>query len=200
MSNENRLIGAGVVTALIASLCCITPVLAILAGTTAFGSTFSILEPFRPHLIGVTLALLVFAWYQKLVMNKKMAPAKEPQKKVKFRHSKKFLALITILVIGLLAFPNYSYIFYPEAPVYAEIPISEDMLEMEFRIKGMTCTGCEKHIDHAVNEVEGVISSKASFINGNTIVTFDKSKTNEEEIEEAINTTGYTVKAKNFHQ
>ncbi len=40
--NSNKaLIGSGIITAIAASLCCITPVLALLAGTTGIASSFS---------------------------------------------------------------------------------------------------------------------------------------------------------------
>lgn len=38
----------GMFAAVGASLCCITPVLAVLAGSTGMASTFSWMEPFRP--------------------------------------------------------------------------------------------------------------------------------------------------------
>ena len=41
MKSENKLIGAGLLTAITASLCCITPVLALIAGTSGIVSTFS---------------------------------------------------------------------------------------------------------------------------------------------------------------
>ena len=37
MKSENKLIGAGLLTAITASLCCITPVLAVIAGTKLNG-------------------------------------------------------------------------------------------------------------------------------------------------------------------
>ena len=58
--------GTGLLVAITASLCCITPVLALLAGTSGIAATFSFLEPARPYLIGLTIAVLGFAWYQKL--------------------------------------------------------------------------------------------------------------------------------------
>ncbi len=48
MKTDNKLIGAGLLTAIAASLCCITPVLALIAGTSGLASTsFSWLEPFQ---------------------------------------------------------------------------------------------------------------------------------------------------------
>ena len=72
MKTDNKLIGTGLLTAIAASLCCITPVLALIAGTSGLASTFSWLEPFRPYFIGLTILVLAFAWYQKLKPQKKI--------------------------------------------------------------------------------------------------------------------------------
>ena len=58
--------GAGVLTAIAASLCCITPVIALLAGGSSVAANFSWIEPARPYLIGLSIAVLTFAWYLKL--------------------------------------------------------------------------------------------------------------------------------------
>ena len=50
-----------------------------------------------------------------------------------------------------------------------------------------------KVVNHEVNKLNGIVNSKASYENGNAIVEFDKTKTNETEIEKAINSTGYKV-------
>ena len=57
----------------------------------------------------------------------------------------------------------------------------------------MTCGGCEGHVEHAVNELEGVIEVKASFENANTVVKFDRSLTSLEEVITAIKSTNYKV-------
>lgn len=54
MKTDNKLIGAGLLTAIAASLCCITPVLALIAGSSRLATTFSWFEPFRPYFIGLT--------------------------------------------------------------------------------------------------------------------------------------------------
>ncbi|MEL0215875.1 MAG: mercuric transporter MerT family protein, partial [Burkholderiaceae bacterium] len=66
MKTDKKLIGAGLLTAFAASLCCITPVLALVAGTSGLASSFSWLEPARPYFIGLTILVLGFAWYQML--------------------------------------------------------------------------------------------------------------------------------------
>jgi mercuric ion transport protein len=53
---------AGVLSTFAASLCCITPVIALLAGSSSIAANFSWMEPARPYLIGLSIAVLAFAW------------------------------------------------------------------------------------------------------------------------------------------
>jgi len=55
------LLGTGVITAIAASLCCITPILALISGASGIASSFTWMEPFRPYLIGITVLVLGFA-------------------------------------------------------------------------------------------------------------------------------------------
>jgi|TARA_B100001059_G_C17693005_1_gene505964 copper chaperone CopZ len=200
VKSENKLIGTSLLTAIAASLCCMTPVLALIAGTSGIASTFSWIEPFRPYLIGLTILVLGFAWYQKLKPQKEIdcecetddLPAGKAGK-TKFIQSKTFLGIVTAFAIVMLAFPYYSGIFYPNTDKQIIVVDESDIKTTEFKISGMTCASCEEHVNHEVNKLNGIISSKASYENGNAIIEFDKTKTNETDIEKAINSTGYKV-------
>ena len=196
MKTNNKLIGAGLLTAIAASLCCVTPVLALIAGTSGLVSTFSRLEPFRPYIIGLTILVLGFAWYQKLKPKKQIDCNCETEEKPKFIQSKTFLGIVTSFAIVMLAFPYYSSIFYTKTEKQIIIVDKSNIEKVEFTISGMTCASCEEHINHEVNKLIGIVNLKASYENGNTIVEFDNSKTNISEIEKAINSTGYSVTAK----
>jgi mercuric ion transport protein len=63
---SKSLFGAGLLAALAASLCCITPLLAIVGGLGSAASTFAWLEPYRLYLVALTVAVLGFAWYRQL--------------------------------------------------------------------------------------------------------------------------------------
>jgi copper chaperone CopZ len=193
MKSENKLIGAGLLTAITASLCCITPVLALIAGTSGIASTFSWIETFRPYLIGMTILVLAFAWYQKLKPQKEIDCECETDEKPKFIQSRKFLGIVTVFAIVMLAFPYYSGIFYPNTEKQIIIVDRSNIKTTKFKIRGMTCTSCEEHVNHEVNKLNGIVNSKASYENGNGVIEFDKTKTNETEIEKAINSTGYKV-------
>jgi copper chaperone CopZ len=198
MKSDNKLIGAGLLTAITASLCCITPVLALIAGTSGIASTFSWIEPFRPYLIGITVLVLGFAWYQKLIpiaigTQKEIDCECETDENPKFLQTKTFLTTVTVFALIMTAFPYYSGIFYPNTEKQIIIVDKSDIKTTEFKISGMTCASCEEHVNHEVNKINGIVNSKASYENGNAIIEFDRSKTDETEIEKAINSAGYKV-------
>ena len=190
---KSKLIGTSLISAIAASLCCITPFLAMIAGTSGIASMFSWIEPFRPYLIGLTILILGFAWYQKLRPQKKIDCECDTEENSKFIQSKAFLGIVTVFAIVMLAFPFYSKFFYSNTQKQRVVVDKSDIKTTKFQISGMTCTSCEEHVNHEVNKLNGILSSKASYENGNAVVEFDRTKTNETEVEIAINATGYKV-------
>ena len=146
-------------------------------------------------ILGAILIILVlgFAWYQKLKLKKEIDYECETEEKPKFIQSKKFLGIITAFAIVMLAFPYYSGIFYPKMEKQIIVVDKSDIFTTEFKISGMTCASCEEHVNQEVNKLNGIVNSKASYENGNAIIEFDRTKTNEAQIEKAINSTGYKV-------
>lgn len=193
MRSENKLLGFGVLTAITASLCCITPVLVLVAGTSGLASAFSWLEPARPYFIGLTMLVLGFVWYQKLKSKNPIDCNCETNKKTKFLQSKLFLSIMTVFAGLMLIFPMYAHILYPKTQKQAIIVKKSNIQTINFTINGMTCADCQGHIEHELNKLSGIIKSSASYENRNAVVEFDISKTNTEEIKKAINSTGYTV-------
>ncbi len=196
MNNNKKLIGTSVLAAITASLCCITPVLALLAGTSGIASTFSWIEPFRPYLIGITILVLAFAWYLKLKPNTKAEIDCECEdEKPKFINSKGFLFLVTIFAGAMLAFPRYSHVFYPTPDTSKEIVYVEqsNVKEIRVTIEGMTCSGCEAHIESKVNKLDGILKVDADYEAANTTVKYDETKVDLQKIETAILSTGYKI-------
>lgn len=197
-----KVAGAGLLVAVSASLCCITPILALISGTSGIASTFSFMEPFRPYLIAITVLVLGFAWYQKLKPRtaEEIACACEDDNlsagkagKKPFMQTKTFLGIVTVFAALMLAFPNYSQIFYPKTEKQVMVVSSNDVKEVKFNVSGMTCTSCEEHVKHAVNKLPGILEVTANFEEGTAVVKFDESKTNQETIASAIDQTGYKV-------
>ncbi|GAB4380194.1 MAG: hypothetical protein Kow0075_11340 [Salibacteraceae bacterium] len=194
--NSNRLAGAGVLSAIAASLCCITPVLAFISGATGVASTFSWMEPARPFLIGITILVLGFAWYQKLKprTSEEIECACEEGEKPSFWQSKRFLAVVTVFAALMLAFPYYAHIFYPSQNTREVMMVSAtDLQTVTFEVEGMTCNGCATHVENDVNKLPGIVKVEASYEDGIARVEYDRSKVSLEQIEQAINGTGYKV-------
>jgi hypothetical protein len=134
-STKGGLIGAGILSAIAASLCCITPVLALIAGSNGIASAFSWLEPARPYLIGITVLVLAFAWYQKLKPKKaEVECVCESDEKSSFLQTKTFLGIVTVFAALMLAFPYYSYIFYPKTKSKVVIVESNTILHKQILI------------------------------------------------------------------
>ncbi len=185
---------AGLLTAAAASLCCITPVLALFSGATGIASTFSWLEPYRSYLIGLTAAVLAFAWYQKLKPKKADIDCACEEDKPSFWQTKTFLAIVTALAILLMAFPKYSHIFYPKTEKKEIIVVYKSSIQqVKLNIKGMTCETCTETINLALSKVPGVLEYKTEFKDGSSTIKFDNSKINEQAIVNAVNETGYKV-------
>lgn len=204
---DKLLSGGGFITALLASLCCITPVLAVLGGLGGIATTFSFLEPIRPYLIGLTAIILGYAFYKTYKPKKETdiecdcEPAnplggdESKEKKVSFINSKKFLWIITAVSILLITFPYYSKAFFP-AQETVLIVQSNNIVKAEIQIEGMTCTGCEESVNYALKEEDGVISAVSSYKTGIAFVEYDATKIKPEQLKKALeDKVGYKVKS-----
>jgi len=191
---SGKFIGAALTSAIAASLCCITPVLAIISGSSGLASTFSWIEPARPFLISASLLALSIAWYKKIKPKTVDECGCEVNAtKQKFIHTKNFLGIVTIFAIAMSAFPYYSKAFFSENEKQVIISDQATIYNADFKITGMTCASCAEHIKYEINKLDGIIKVDASHENNDAQVWFDNAKTNVLEIETAINSTGYTI-------
>jgi copper chaperone CopZ len=201
---DKLLSGGGIITALLASLCCITPVLAVLGGLGGIAATFSFLEPLRPYLIGLTIIALGYAFYKvyKPKKNNEVDCACETDNlpagkagKLKFINSKKFLWMITVVSALLITFPYYSKALFPSGKENVVIVQSDNIVKAKLDIEGMTCTGCEESVDYALRSENGVISATSSYETGIAYVEYDKTKVKPEQLKNAVEEkVGYKVK------
>ena len=107
----NKKIIAALIATITASLCCVTPILAALAGASSLATSFSWMEPYHNYLVGLTLLVLLYAWWDKLKPKSKdieCACDEAPG----FFSSKKFLALVTLFSIVMLTFPQWGYSYF----------------------------------------------------------------------------------------
>ena len=98
----------GVIAAVIASVCCIGPVVLALIGISSIG-LFSMLEAYRSYLIGLTVVLLGFAFY--FTYRKREVKCEDGSCKVQSSSlwNKIGVWCATLIAVGALAFPYFGF-------------------------------------------------------------------------------------------
>lgn len=177
---EKTLIGSGIVAAIASSLCCIIPLLALVAGGAGAATNLSWMEPFRPYLIGFTILVLGYAWYQKLKPQKDCCSSQ----KLNFMETKSFLTIVTIFAIGMLSFPSFLGNFYGNTPL--EQGAVADSTTVVLNIEGMTCGACENTLNHALNNTKGVIRCSSSSAERITTIVYDEEQLTLKKIKKVI--------------
>lgn len=197
MKSDKIFRSSAIVTAILASLCCITPVLAVLGGLGGIAATFSFLEPLRPYFIGFTVIVLGFAFYNAYKPQKQIDIdcncETEPGQKKSLINSKGFLWLVAVIALVLITFPYYSEAFFPvsqETVVLKENHIAKAKLEIE----GMTCTSCEHSVDYALQSEDGVFRAESSYKTGTAYVEYDSTRVQPQQLKSAVEEhVGYKV-------
>ena len=193
-ANNNKGWIIGVSAAFAASLCCIIPILAFLGGISGLASSFSWIEPYRPYLVGATILIFGFAWYQKLYPGKQIDCDCETDTQKSVWQTKGFLSIITIIAVLLMAFPYYSRMFYPKPKQSKIIVVDRNNIQtVQFNISGMDCEGCTAHINSELSKLNGIIEAYISYKNANAVLKFDKSKLSIDSITSAVNNIGYKI-------
>jgi copper chaperone len=62
------------------------------------------------------------------------------------------------------------------------------------KVPDMTCGHCELSVQEALDELDGVERAKADHTTGNVEVAYDESKVDTEQMGEAIEEVGYSMK------
>ncbi len=112
MANKKIFTALGATIA--ASLCCVTPILALLAGSSTLATSFSWLAPYHNYLVVFTIIVLLYAWYDKLKPTKALDCACD--EKEGFFSSKTFLAIVTLFALVILSFPQWGDKVFDAAP------------------------------------------------------------------------------------
>ena len=112
-SNGRAPLVAGVLAAILASTCCLGPLVLIALGFSgAWIGNLTVLEPYRPLFIGAALVALFFAWrriFRPAQVCKPGEVCAVPQVRTTY---KLLFGLVTALVLVALGFPYILPLFY----------------------------------------------------------------------------------------
>ncbi len=176
-----------------ASICCIGPLVLLALGIGgAWVGNLSAFETYRPIFMGITLAFLGFAHYR-VYKNAKAAECCEvdgqcatPQRQ---RFMKTTLWIVTVLAVGLMAFPYVAPGLANTARAVTTAPAQTQTVELA--VHNMTCGSCAFTAQQALTKVDGVVQANVSFDERKAVVTFDPKKTRVEDLITATTNVGY---------
>lgn len=177
----------GVLSGVVASVCCLGPPLLILLGlgTLGLGSFFG---KYHWYFILAGMFLLSIAWGS--YFKEKRRCTTEGCKMIKEGTTKSILLLATVIVAVFVGLNVYTY-----ARGQGDTTLSTQAEEKQITIPvtGMSCFTCELSVQNALGRLKGVKSSKASAKEGNVAVLYDPNQVMVKDLVATINKTGYNA-------
>jgi copper chaperone CopZ len=200
ISKNPSLFAAGsVVAAIVASFCCILPIVFALTGFSILGAS-ALFDAWRPYLLGLTFGLLGLGFFFSYRPRKEQcAPGSTCAMPATNRSGRLMLWLATAAVILFAVFPYYS------GPV-AELLLSGSfsaaaaqsgtpkLAHASFAIQGIDCTGCATEVVNKLKTVKGVRSVTVSVEYRKAEIDYDPDSTTLSQLEQAIKDAGYDAR------
>jgi copper chaperone CopZ len=202
MKKENVFVGGAVFAAIASSLCCVLPLVAVIFGVGAFGAA-SAFETFRPYLLALATAALAFSFYQVYFRREKCAEGESCATKPVNKINQMFLWLGLFVITAFALAPYYTgYIMAavsnPNHPTTNSMPVAETESAANktvvIEVEGMTCVGCEPHINETLKGLKGVASAETSYQNKNVKVVYNAKQITLDQVKNAIDEIGYKAK------
>lgn len=72
--------------------------------------------------------------------------------------------------------------------------MSDNIIEKELPVEGMTCGNCVRHVDKAIRGVAGVKAVAVDLMGKRAKVSYDPAVATEEAMAQAVKKAGYTLK------
>ncbi len=208
--NAQRVTLAGsVVGGILASLCCIGPLVFALLGISgaAFAQRF---EPWRPYLLVATYGLLGGAFYSTYKPARpECGPGAACEMPRASRLGKAMLWIAALIVLLATTFPilrlpvlrrqamkKVALVLAAGAFGLASIGWAGEASKTTLSIKGMTCGGCVAAVKLQLKRTEGVSAYDVSLDKAQADVTYDPASTDPKKIAESVSRTGFEARVK----
>ncbi len=184
---------AGTLSAILASACCIGPLLLVAIGV---GSGAVWIGRYHWFFLIGGIAVLIWAW-AKYLREKTLCDCE--QRPMDERRSGMFtLVLASVIVFGFAGL-NVSRYVLASAPASAQTQTqaANGLNRVVIPVEGMSCATCEIPVRHALRRIDGVKSTHVSAATRSATVDYEAAKTNPEQLVAAINSTGYRASLPN---
>lgn len=182
---------AAISAAIVASVCCIGPLLFVGLGISgAWISNLTAFEPYRPIFIALTFLFLGFAFYK--VYRKPKTENCEAgsycANPKKDKINKAVLWSVTVLIVGMLIFPNVVGSLASKPQTTAQ---TSQTNRITLEVKGMTCAACPVTVSKSLEKLDGVQEVSATLSPPEAIVAYDPNKVSIKQLVEATTNAGF---------
>ena len=203
MEKEKLALGGSVLSAIAASLCCVGPLVAIIAGASGFAAA-GLFAQWRPLFLVITALMLAMAWYLTYRHPKADHCSTErcPHNPVA-KWNKVILWLATAFVIAIAAFPTYSGV---AARLLVPAGGSDrgssqiKLATLQVNIPSMDCGACAAGIEAKLDKQDGVQTAQVDFATKTTVISFDPGKVSSERVTALIEETVFKAEPKTLSQ
>ncbi len=184
--NKNRILGlSAVLSAGLASICCVGPLLVTALGLGSLRLAAG-LARYRSYFLALTGAILAAGFY--FAYRKRPVQCADGSCRVASasRVAKAGLWLATALAAAVATFPNWSALALRKSgPV---IPAGAQVLTLN--VSGMDCAACAPGIEKSVERVPGVLSARVDFEHARATVVTD-GKADPRAVVASVKSAGY---------
>jgi copper chaperone CopZ len=194
-SKSSALVMAGsVFAAILASFCCILPIVFALTGLSVVGASAAF-AAWRPYLLMATFGLLAAGFYFAYrPVKAECAPGSACALPTTKRSGRVVLWLTTAAVAAFALFPYYSgpvaEFVLPDKTAHAASP-APALQHASFRIEGMDCAACAVAVEGKLKSEAGVQTARVSFEQKAAEVDYIAAVASPEQFRKAIEEAGY---------
>lgn len=176
-----------VVSAIVASLCCIGPAVLAIVGAGSLGA-FAAFEKYRLYFIGLTAILLGAAFY--LTYRKREVTCEDGSCKIEGAGKWNKISVWSATIIAVLAIAYPYLAAKPSSATNADFTPKANVV---LNIEGMTCTACAAGIQSRLSEIKGVHSADVDYQTKTARVAYDSTLVTPEVFVDSVNEIGYSA-------
>ncbi len=175
MKRSNISAAGSVLSAIVASLCCIGPALLAIVGVGSIG-ILGTLDVYRPYFIGLTVILLALAFY--LTYRKREVACEDGTCKVvkAGKWNKVGVWTSAIIALGAIAFPYVNFAQPAKAPTVTQSNAEGHYATAVLNIKGMDCQACASGLQASLSQMTGVESAVVKYKHKSALIKYNPAR------------------------
>jgi len=178
---------AGILSAIVASTCCVGPLLLLAIGV---GSGAVFIGRYHWFFVIAGIAVLTWAWAKYL--REKTICNCEHKPMAGQKSGLLTLLITTALVLGFAGLNVSRYVLASAPPAQqTQTQLTNGLDRAVIPVDGLSCLACEIPVRHALRKIDGVKSVQVNAGTKTATVDYEPAKTNPEQLVTAINSTGY---------